>query len=178
MYQFQIYQNPNRQSDCEGGCSSNQDFQIKSIVVEHKSSFCKGHVILDTATFTLSAHVRRQSLPVWPPTLNKMPLPLPFHLYWIFLKCSTAWTSSNTTSSSVWVASWENQPNTRKFDFEMFPSKCSPLAKLLLVENRTKKSFETTEWWQFEVTPYIGPVHNDRTLTQLISTLTKLRGLR
>ena len=24
-----------------------------------------------------SAHVRRQSLPVWPPTLNKIPLPLP-----------------------------------------------------------------------------------------------------
>ena len=32
------------------------------------------------ATFTPSAHVRRQSLPVWPPTLNKIPLPLPFLL--------------------------------------------------------------------------------------------------
>ena len=28
-----------------------------------------------SATFTPSAHVRRQSLPVWPPTLNKIPLP-------------------------------------------------------------------------------------------------------
>ena len=32
-----------------------------------------------SATFTPSAHVRRQSLPVWPPTLNKIPLPLPLH---------------------------------------------------------------------------------------------------
>ena len=31
-----------------------------------------------SATFTPSAHVRRQSLPVWSPTLNKIPLPLPF----------------------------------------------------------------------------------------------------
>ena len=31
-----------------------------------------------SATFTPSAHVRRQSLPVWPPTLNKIPLPLRF----------------------------------------------------------------------------------------------------
>ena len=30
-----------------------------------------------SATFTPSALVRRQSLPVWPPTLNKIPLPLP-----------------------------------------------------------------------------------------------------
>ena len=29
-----------------------------------------------SATFTPSAHVRRQFLPVWPPTLNKIPLPL------------------------------------------------------------------------------------------------------
>ena len=28
-----------------------------------------------SATFTPSAHVRRQSLPVWPPTLNKIHLP-------------------------------------------------------------------------------------------------------
>ena len=32
-----------------------------------------------SATFTPSVHVMRQSLPVWPPTLNKIPLPfLPF----------------------------------------------------------------------------------------------------
>ena len=30
-----------------------------------------------SATFTPSAHARKQSLPVWPPTLNKIPLPLP-----------------------------------------------------------------------------------------------------
>ena len=29
------------------------------------------------------------------------------------------------------------------------------------------------ELWQFEVTQYIGPVHNGRTLTQLISTLSQ-----
>ena len=30
-----------------------------------------------SATFTPSAHLRRQSLPVWPPTLNDIPLPSP-----------------------------------------------------------------------------------------------------
>ena len=29
-----------------------------------------------SATFTPSTHVRRQSFPLWPPTLNKIPLPL------------------------------------------------------------------------------------------------------
>ena len=36
-----------------------------------------------SATFTPSAHVRRQSLPVWPPMLNKKPLPLPTKTGWI-----------------------------------------------------------------------------------------------
>ena len=40
-----------------------------------------------SATFTPSTHVRRQSLPVWPPTLNKIPLPLRTghrHIDWTF----------------------------------------------------------------------------------------------
>ena len=31
---------------------------------------------------------------------------------------------------TIWATSWENQPNARKFDFEIFPWKFSPLAKL------------------------------------------------
>ena len=34
-----------------------------------------------SATFTPSAHVRRQYLPVWPPALNKIPLPSPLPFF-------------------------------------------------------------------------------------------------
>ena len=38
-----------------------------------------------------------------------------------------------------------------------FQGKYSPLTKMELPKNRTKKPFEMAEIWQFEVLPPIGP---------------------
>ena len=67
---------------------------------------------------------------------------------------------------------WQNQPDARKFNFEIFQWKYSPLA-----QNRTawKQNhhfcFEMTEIWQFEVRQHMGPVYDSWTLTQIVSQL-------
>ena len=80
-----------------------------------------------SATFTPSAHVRRQSLPVWPPTLNNLKQGLPFTF-------STAWT---IVPNFIEIVSYRSFPSDNlilraRSNFRRRPSLCTVNAEIFV----------------------------------------------
>ena len=68
-----------------------------------------------SAAFTPPVHVRRQYLPGWPPTLNKMSLPLPTHTHTCILHNTHSLHSLCCQNAKNWkYPDWEEEPCPRE----------------------------------------------------------------
>ena len=102
-----------------------------------------------SATFTPSAHVRRQSLPVWPPTLI---ITFTFTFYWM-----PVWSSliaEQRGADTEWLRRW---PRVRAVSFPVTPSCTRALHRWSMVYGTV--AFFFFEWSSFLVATSIDVTH-------------------